>query len=122
MVFVVLRQQDHTIQGLVVVEPEAVSKKMVRWVESINDESIVLVEGVVQKAKEPVKSCTVHEVELKIRKVRTVRIKQKLDETDDNCADPPHLGGPRDAPLQHERRAPPDGLDRGCQRRARHAP
>ncbi|GAA5994409.1 aspartate--tRNA ligase DPS1 [Rhodotorula paludigena] len=72
MVFVVLRQQDHTIQGLVVVEPEAVSKKMVRWVESINDESIVLVEGVVQKAKEPVKSCTVHEVELKIRKIHLI--------------------------------------------------
>lgn len=70
MVFVVLRQQAHTLQGLVVVEPEHVSKKMVRWVEGIHDESIVLVEGVVQKAKEPIKSCTIHDVELKIRKVR----------------------------------------------------
>lgn len=70
MVFVVLRQQDHTIQGLVVVEPELVSKKMVRWVEGVNDESIVLVEAVVQRAKEPIKSCTIHDVELKVRKVR----------------------------------------------------
>ncbi|PRQ75236.1 hypothetical protein AAT19DRAFT_14258 [Rhodotorula toruloides] len=72
MVFVVLRQQAHTLQGLVVVEPEHVSKKMVRWVESIHDESIVLVEGVVQKAKEPIKSCTIHDVELKIRKIFVV--------------------------------------------------
>jgi aspartyl/asparaginyl-tRNA synthetase len=69
MVFVVLRQQSRTMQGLVVVEPELVSKKMVRWVEGIHDESIVLVEGVLQTPKEPIKSCTVHDVELKIRKV-----------------------------------------------------
>lgn len=69
MVFVVLRQQSHTMQGLVVVEPELVSKQMVRWVEGVHDESIVLVEGVLQKPKEPIKSCTVSDVELKIRKV-----------------------------------------------------
>ena len=69
MVFIVLRQQAHTIQGLVQVEPELVSKKMVRWVEGIHSESIVLVEGHVQKAAETVKSCTVQDVELKIRKV-----------------------------------------------------
>jgi len=70
MVFVVLRQQAHTIQGLVQVEPELVSKKMVRWVEGVHAESIVLVEGHVQKAAETVKSCTVQDVELKIKKVR----------------------------------------------------
>lgn len=73
MVFVVLRQQSRTMQGLVVVEPELVSKKMVRWVEGIHDESIVLVEGVLQTPKEPIKSCTVHDVELKIRKVGSMR-------------------------------------------------
>lgn len=73
MVFVVLRQQSRTMQGLVVVEPELVSKKMVRWVEGIHDESIVLVEGVLQTPKEPIKSCTVHDVELKIRKVGSWR-------------------------------------------------
>ena len=69
MVFVVLRQQAHTIQGLVQVEPELVSKKMVRWVEGVHAESIVLVEGTVQKAAEKIKSCTVQDVELKIQKV-----------------------------------------------------
>ncbi|GAA6054399.1 hypothetical protein JCM3770_002238 [Rhodotorula araucariae] len=72
MVFIVLRQQDHTMQGLVVVEPELVSKKMVRWVEGIHDESIVLVEAVVQRAKEPIKSCTIHDVELKVRKIHVI--------------------------------------------------
>lgn len=70
MVFVVLRQQAQTMQGLVLVEPEIVSKKMVRWVEGLHDESIVLVEAVVAKAKEPIKSCTHHNIELKIKKVR----------------------------------------------------
>ncbi|GAA6012722.1 hypothetical protein JCM8202_003425 [Rhodotorula sphaerocarpa] len=72
MVFVVLRQQSHTMQGLVVVEPELVSKQMVRWVEGVHDESIVLVEGVLQKPKEPIKSCTVSDVELKIRKIHII--------------------------------------------------
>ncbi|GAA5927307.1 aspartate--tRNA ligase DPS1 [Sporobolomyces koalae] len=72
MVFVVLRQQAHTIQGLVQVEPELVSKKMVRWVEGINPESIVLVEGHVQKAAETIKSCTVQDVELKIKKIHVI--------------------------------------------------
>ncbi|GAA6022132.1 hypothetical protein JCM10207_000772 [Rhodosporidiobolus poonsookiae] len=72
MVFVVLRQQNHTMQGLVLVEPELVSKKMVRWVEGIHDESIVQVEATVAKAKEPIKSCTVHDYELKIKKIHLV--------------------------------------------------
>ncbi|GAA5985301.1 hypothetical protein JCM11641_005387 [Rhodosporidiobolus odoratus] len=72
MVFVVLRQQAQTMQGLVLVEPEVVSKKMVRWVEGVHDESIVLVEGVVARAKESVKSCTIHDVELKIKKIYLV--------------------------------------------------
>ncbi|GAA5844452.1 hypothetical protein JCM11251_001667 [Rhodosporidiobolus azoricus] len=72
MVFVVLRQQSHTMQGLVLVEPGVVSKPMVRWVEGIHDESIVLVEGVVAKAKEPIKSCTQHDVELKIKKIHMI--------------------------------------------------
>ena len=69
MVFLVFRQQNHTIQALVQVEPELVSKKMVRYAESINPESIVLVEGTVQKPLEPVKSCTVQDAEIKIKTV-----------------------------------------------------
>jgi aspartyl/asparaginyl-tRNA synthetase len=70
MVFLVFRQQSTTVQALIQVEPELVSKKMVRFAESINPESIVLVEGTVQKPLELVKSCTVQDAEIKIRKVR----------------------------------------------------
>lgn len=69
MVFLVFRQQNQTIQALVQVEPELVSKKMVRFAESINPESIVLVEGTVQKPLELVKSCTVQDAEIKIKTV-----------------------------------------------------
>ncbi|ORY66938.1 hypothetical protein BCR35DRAFT_334495 [Leucosporidium creatinivorum] len=72
MVFLVFRQQNHTIQALVQVEPELVSKKMVRFAESINPESIVLVEGTVQKPLEPVKSCTVQDAEIKIKTLRII--------------------------------------------------
>ena len=72
MVFLVFRQQSETIQALIQVEPELVSKKMVRFAESIASESIVLVEGVVQKPIEPVKTTTVSDAEIKIRKLFVV--------------------------------------------------
>ncbi|KDE09023.1 hypothetical protein MVLG_00744 [Microbotryum lychnidis-dioicae p1A1 Lamole] len=72
MVFLVFRQQQHTIQALIQVEPELVSKPMVRWTESINAESIVLVQGTVQKPLEPVKSCTVSDAEIKISQIHTI--------------------------------------------------
>ncbi|SCV70829.1 BQ2448_3591 [Microbotryum intermedium] len=72
MNFLVLRQQQHTIQALIQVEPELVSKPMVRWTESINAESIVLVEGTVQKPLESVKSCTVSDAEIKISQIHTI--------------------------------------------------
>ncbi|KAI5474364.1 asparaginyl-trna synthetase [Pseudohyphozyma bogoriensis] len=69
MVFLVFRQQSSTIQALVQVEKELVSKKMVNFCEKINPESIVLVEGTVQKPLEEVKSCTVSDAEIKISKI-----------------------------------------------------
>ena len=70
MVFLVFRQQNNTVQALVQVAPETVSKKMVAFAEKINPESIVLVEGTIQKPIDLVKSCTVQDVEIKIAKVR----------------------------------------------------
>lgn len=69
MVFLVFRQQSVTIQALIQVEPELVSKKMVKFAESITAESIVLVEAIIQKPLEPIKSCTVQDAEVKIKKV-----------------------------------------------------
>lgn len=69
MVFFVLRQQSHTIQTLIQVAPETVSKNMVKFAETTNPESIVLIEGTIQKPIDLVKSCTVQDVEIKIAKV-----------------------------------------------------
>lgn len=61
-----------TIQGVLTEDDDAVSENMVRCVEGINRESIVLVEGTIQeppKDQHEVKSTTIHEVEIKIEKV-----------------------------------------------------
>lgn len=72
MVFFMFRQQTQTIQALVQVDPTQVSKKMVKFAESINPESIVLVEGILQAPIELVKSCTIQDVEVKIEKIHVI--------------------------------------------------
>jgi aspartyl-tRNA synthetase len=76
MVFYTLRQQSHTIQGLLVTSPasappeqQKVSKQMVTWGKTINMESIVILEGTIQEPVEPVKSTTVQNREVSIDKV-----------------------------------------------------
>lgn len=70
MVFLVLRQKIDTVQAILTVEEEKVSKRMVKWASGLPDESIVLVEGIVDEPKEEVKSVTVGDVEIKITQVR----------------------------------------------------
>jgi aspartyl-tRNA synthetase len=69
MVFFNLRQRIDSIQALLTVTPEKVSKQMLKWAATIADESIVLIEGEVVKSPEPIKSATVDDVELHIKKV-----------------------------------------------------
>lgn len=70
MCFLVLRQQQHTIQAVIAAsEDGAVSKQMVKWSAGINIESIVLVYGVVAKPAELVKSTTVQDAEIHIKKI-----------------------------------------------------
>lgn len=78
MVFLVFRQQTTTIQALVQVEAELVSKRMVKFAEGITPESIVLVEGTIQKPLDLVNSCTVQDAEIKIKKVRFANQRQVL--------------------------------------------
>jgi nondiscriminating aspartyl-tRNA synthetase len=71
MAFIELRKRgDWTIQGVVAANPEGtpVSKQMVKWVGSLNLESLVLLEAKVQKPLEPVKSTRVSGFELHITK------------------------------------------------------
>lgn len=69
MVFLNLRQRTDSVQALMTVTPEKVSKQMVKWAASLQDESIVLVEGVVKKSPEIIKSASVGDVELHVFKV-----------------------------------------------------
>jgi hypothetical protein len=71
MGFVELRKGGNwNIQGVIVASEEepVVSRRMVKWVTSINPESFVAVEAKVKKPLEPVKSCRVSGVELHITK------------------------------------------------------
>lgn len=70
MVFLILRQRIDTVQGLVLAEEGKISRPMIKWVAALPDESIVLVEGVVDKPIEEVKSTTVGDVEIKISQVK----------------------------------------------------
>ncbi|KAK3372031.1 hypothetical protein B0H63DRAFT_286534 [Podospora didyma] len=72
MVFVELRPEGNwTIQGIVAANQEGapVSKQMVKYCGAITPESFVVVEAVVQKPLEPVKSCKVSHYELHITKL-----------------------------------------------------
>lgn len=78
MAFVELREElGWTVQGVVAAtKPEEtenpISKQMVKWVGALRLESFVLVEAVVEKPLEPVKSCKVSDAELHIKKAYLV--------------------------------------------------
>ncbi|KIY47046.1 aspartate-tRNA ligase [Fistulina hepatica ATCC 64428] len=69
VVFFVLRQCTDTVQAVLSVKPEKVSKQMIKWASSLSDESIVLVEGDVLKVDTPIQSATVHDVEIHVTKI-----------------------------------------------------
>ncbi|CAB3375122.1 Hypothetical predicted protein [Cloeon dipterum] len=64
--FVVLRQQESTIQALAQVDQNT-SKQMVKFLSNISKESIVEVEGVVSAVERKIESCTQQDVELHVR-------------------------------------------------------
>ncbi|KAJ3164521.1 aspartate--tRNA ligase dps1 [Irineochytrium annulatum] len=67
LAFLALRQRMVTIQA--VLAGKDVSKQMFKYVLAIPNESIVLVEAIVAAPKDPVKTCTVQNFELKLVKV-----------------------------------------------------
>lgn len=67
MCFIVFRQQDSLIQGVLQVsEEDRISKQFVKWAGSLNLETIVVVHGIVTASPEPVASATVKDAEIKI--------------------------------------------------------
>ena len=69
--FLKLRQRTDSVQALLSVQEGKVSKLMVKWASGLSCESIVLVEGVVQKSPEEIKDATIKDVELILTRVRT---------------------------------------------------
>ncbi|KAJ7254055.1 hypothetical protein B0H12DRAFT_1291087 [Mycena haematopus] len=72
MVFLNLRQRSDSVQALVTASPEKVSKQMVTWAAGLADESIVLVQGLVRKSPEPIKSASVQDVEIHVSQIHLI--------------------------------------------------
>ncbi len=79
LAFILLRQREDTIQGVLAVREGAISEQFVRWAEHLHSESLVHVRGVVRKAPEQIKSCSIHDLELVIESVHVfVPVEQPL--------------------------------------------
>lgn len=72
LVFLIFRQQISTIQGVLVEEPGKVSALMIHWAEHLRTGNILLVTGVLQKPQIPVKSASIHTVEIKISHLHVI--------------------------------------------------
>lgn len=72
LVFLVLRQQVSTFQGVLHEKPGVKSLAMVHWAEHLRLGSIVRVRGRVQAPEVPVLGCTIHDVELAIDEIQVV--------------------------------------------------
>jgi aspartyl/asparaginyl-tRNA synthetase len=71
--FLVLRQGISTVQAVLSEEDGKVSRNMVRWAGNFHRETIVYVQGKIQKPGDghsEVKQTSIHEVEISIDKVR----------------------------------------------------
>ncbi|KAJ3218334.1 aspartate--tRNA ligase dps1 [Dinochytrium kinnereticum] len=70
--FLTLRQQFLTAQAVIFQDAKNTSKQMLKFASDLASETLVLIEATVVEPKEPVKSCTVQEVELKVAKLHVV--------------------------------------------------
>ncbi|KAI1397529.1 aspartyl-tRNA synthetase [Hypoxylon fuscum] len=66
LAFILLRQQVDTVQGVLQVRDGVVSENFVRWAEHLNTESVVHIRGTVRQAPEPIKTCSIHNLEIHI--------------------------------------------------------
>lgn len=70
--FLVLRQQTATVQAVLFVDDVTISKGMVKYTSTLPRESIVDVEGVLDRPQVPIESCSQSEVELKVTVVHCI--------------------------------------------------
>jgi aspartyl/asparaginyl-tRNA synthetase len=88
MLFITLRQQTHTCQSILTVNDSTISKQMLKFATSITPESLVVVEAVVTKSPELIKSCTVQEYELSISKIHVESPAERLPFTLEDASRP----------------------------------
>lgn len=72
LVFLIFRQQISTIQGVLHEEPGVISEIFLHWAEHLRTGSVLLVKGIVQKVQVPVKSASIHGLEIKIRELKLI--------------------------------------------------
>lgn len=72
LAFLVLRQQTTTIQGVLQEEDQIISTHMVRWVEHLPHELVVLVNGTLQKPSTEIHSASIHNIEILITRLHLV--------------------------------------------------
>lgn len=72
LVFFVFRQQITTIQGVLSEVPGEASILMLHWAEHLPRGSIVRIRGGLQRPEAPVKSTTIHELEVKITEMKVI--------------------------------------------------
>jgi len=72
LVFIVLRQQQHTIQAVLEQNESNVSEHMIKWIERLPVEAVVHVKGILRKSVQEVKAATVHTAELKIEEFHLI--------------------------------------------------
>jgi aspartyl-tRNA synthetase len=72
MCFINLRQRLDTIQAILTVDESNISKQMLKYANSIPDESLVLVRAKVVKSMVLVTGCSIQDVELAILELHTI--------------------------------------------------
>jgi len=72
LIFLIFRQQISTLQGVLTQEPGIISEVFLHWAEHLRTGSIVLVKGIIQKVLVPVKSASIHGVEVKVRELKLI--------------------------------------------------
>ena len=77
LAFIMFRQRISTIQGVLVEELGKVGPLMIHWSEHVRTGSIMRVRGVVQKPAVPVKSASIHNLEVKITTLHIIVKRQE---------------------------------------------
>jgi aspartyl-tRNA synthetase len=72
LAFILLRQSTTTIQAVLEVREGVVSEQFVRWAEHLYTECIVHVHGELRAPPDQVKSCSVHDLELRIDRMHVI--------------------------------------------------